>query len=251
MSIRFSIPCFHLTGSLCQAWAFHTCHQATLLQEETTSFFIAASFISWQFQIVNKPHVSFEKGSHSRSRQSLTVSWMPRWHCQLKDIDLAPNVWLHSSVGRASHRIVEVTGSNPVEALIFFRLLPSNCLNKKIYCDDHSSLSSTTQYKYEFHMKDMYFLIFRCKIQFSRSWFLYGSVIGQKSAFYPWVQKVFNGCRNAKFQRNEKQIDQCADNRKGSSASMSFNDFLSNAHDIPSALAAMKHPQKTANTTHQ
>ena len=38
----------------------------------------------------------------------------------------------------------EVTGSNPVEALIFFRLLLSNCLNWKIYCDDHSSLSSTT-----------------------------------------------------------------------------------------------------------
>ena len=35
----------------------------------------------------------------------------------------------------------EVTGSNPVEALIFFRLLLSNCLKWKIYCDDHSSLS--------------------------------------------------------------------------------------------------------------
>ena len=40
--------------------------------------------------------------------------------------------------------IAEVTGSNPVEALIFFRLLLSNCLNWKIYCDYHSSLSSTT-----------------------------------------------------------------------------------------------------------
>ena len=36
--------------------------------------------------------------------------------------------------------IAEVTGSNPVEALISFRLLLSNCLNWKIYCDDHSSL---------------------------------------------------------------------------------------------------------------
>ena len=37
--------------------------------------------------------------------------------------------------------IAEVTGSNPVEALIFFfRLLLSNCLNWKIHCDDHSSL---------------------------------------------------------------------------------------------------------------
>ena len=33
--------------------------------------------------------------------------------------------------------IAEVTGSNPVEALKFFRLLLSNCLNWKIYCDDH------------------------------------------------------------------------------------------------------------------
>ena len=34
----------------------------------------------------------------------------------------------------------EVMGSNPIEALIF-RFLLSNCLNWKIYCDDHSSLS--------------------------------------------------------------------------------------------------------------
>ena len=37
--------------------------------------------------------------------------------------------------------IAEVMGSNPVEALIFFRLLLSNCLNWKIYFDDHTSLS--------------------------------------------------------------------------------------------------------------
>ena len=37
--------------------------------------------------------------------------------------------------------IAEVMGSNPVEALIFFRLLLSNCLNWKTYCDDHTSLS--------------------------------------------------------------------------------------------------------------
>ena len=41
--------------------------------------------------------------------------------------------------------IAEVTGLNPVEVLIFFfRLLLFNCLNWKIYCDDHISLSSTT-----------------------------------------------------------------------------------------------------------
>ena len=50
--------------------------------------------------------------------------------------------------------IAEVTGSNPVEALIFFRLLLSNCLNWKINCDDHSSLSCRQpQFIYElFHI---------------------------------------------------------------------------------------------------
>ena len=36
--------------------------------------------------------------------------------------------------------IAEVTGSNPVEALNFSRLLLSSCLNWKIYYDDYSSL---------------------------------------------------------------------------------------------------------------
>ena len=37
--------------------------------------------------------------------------------------------WLHSSVGRASHRYREVTGSNPVEVLDFFQASLRNCLN--------------------------------------------------------------------------------------------------------------------------
>ena len=53
--------------------------------------------------------------------------------------------------------IAEVTGLNPVEALICFKLLPSNCLNWKIYRDDHSSLTSTTAVQYEFHI---YFSLF-------------------------------------------------------------------------------------------
>ena len=48
--------------------------------------------------------------------------------------------------------IAEVMGSNPVEALIFFRLLLSICLNWKIYCNDHTSLSYSGMFancKYE------------------------------------------------------------------------------------------------------
>ena len=62
-------------------------------------------------------------------------------------------IMYHENIRRIKRRLVlveqrtgnaEVTGSNPVEALIFFRLLRSNRLNWKIYCDDHSSLSSIT-----------------------------------------------------------------------------------------------------------
>ena len=38
--------------------------------------------------------------------------------------------WLHSSVGRASHRYCKVTGSNPVKVLnVFFQASLSNCTN--------------------------------------------------------------------------------------------------------------------------
>ena len=44
-------------------------------------------------------------------------------------------------------------GSNPVEALIFFPASSSNCLNWKIHCNDHSSLSSITAVQNEsFHI---------------------------------------------------------------------------------------------------
>ena len=59
-------------------------------------------------------------------------------------IDLAPNVWLHSSVGRASHRYRGGHGFESRWSPDFFQASLSNCLSWKIYCDDHSLLSSTT-----------------------------------------------------------------------------------------------------------
>ena len=52
------------------------------------------------------------------------------------------NVWLHSSVGRASHRYRGGHGFESRWSPDFFRLLLSSCLNWKIHCEDHSSLSS-------------------------------------------------------------------------------------------------------------
>ena len=70
--------------------------------------------------------------------------------------------------------IAEVTGSNPVEALIFFRLLLSSCLNWKIHCDDHSTLSSITAVQiYElFHV---YLHHYWCLLQRKHEWEKHGT----------------------------------------------------------------------------
>ena len=54
-------------------------------------------------------------------------------------------MWLHSSVARASHRYRGGHGFESRWSPDFFRLLLSNCLNWKIYCDDHSSLRFPVQ----------------------------------------------------------------------------------------------------------
>ena len=72
--------------------------------------------------------------------------------------------------------IGEVTGSYPVEVLIFFRLLLSNCLNLKIYCDDHSlhhtfiyNRSSNMNYfiNYILHIRLNFVFYFRSTKHFS------------------------------------------------------------------------------------
>ena len=60
-------------------------------------------------------------------------------HCQ----------WLHSSVGRASHRYREIMGSNPVEVLnFFFQASLRNCINC-VHCNDHFFIFKTTAIKQE------------------------------------------------------------------------------------------------------
>ena len=74
--------------------------------------------------------------------------------------------------------IAEVTGSNPVEVLIFFRLLLSNCLNWKIYCDDHISLSLCSL-----------LISNQLHAQIAR----YQSLQVSKSPNFQWLKKVSNG----------------------------------------------------------
>ena len=63
--------------------------------------------------------------------------------------------WGHSSLWSttAVHILIISYILNAISLLIFFRLVLSNCLKWKIYCDDHSSLHIQPQYKYElFHI---------------------------------------------------------------------------------------------------
>ena len=69
------------------------------------------------------------------------------FHCmgryELNKLTLLPMCGFIAQLVEHRTGIAEVMGLNPIEALIFFffRLLLSNCLNWKIYCDDHTSLS--------------------------------------------------------------------------------------------------------------
>ena len=64
------------------------------------------------------------------------------FHCtgryELNKLTLLPMCGFIAQLVEHRTGIAEVMGSNPVEALIFFRFLLSNCLNWKIYCDDHT-----------------------------------------------------------------------------------------------------------------
>ena len=60
-----------------------------------------------------------------------------------KDLIVVVHVCLTIVCALTENHYIE-SRSNPVEALIFFRLLLSSCLNWKIHCEDHSSLSSMT-----------------------------------------------------------------------------------------------------------
>ena len=74
----------------------------------------------WNWKIYCDDHSSLSSSTAVRKWIISYTShhFTPRGRYELNiEIDLAPNVWLHSSVGTGN---AEVTGSNSVEALIFF-----------------------------------------------------------------------------------------------------------------------------------
>ena len=79
------------------------------------------------FIFISFPQFIYDLFHISLTLISLTGTYEPT-------IDLLPTSV--ASVGRASHRYREVTGSNPVEVLIFFSASLRNCINC-VHCDDH------------------------------------------------------------------------------------------------------------------
>ena len=100
----------------------------------------------------------FQKRSLHRERYMKFILYCGcRWKWRVIIAINSPRYELNKSTSRpmcgfAAHLVehhtgvAEVTGSNLVDALIFFSPLPSNCVNWKVYCDDHSSLSKFIPY---------------------------------------------------------------------------------------------------------
>ena len=65
------------------------------------------------------------------------ISLTPHGRYELSKLTLLPMCGFIARLVEHHTSIAEVTVSNPVGALIFFRLLLSSCLSWKIYCDDH------------------------------------------------------------------------------------------------------------------
>ena len=66
--------------------------------------------------------ISYPQFTYDLFHMNHPLTYLLREHMNPK-LTCSQRQWLHSSVGRASHRYREVTGSSPVEVLNFFRLL--------------------------------------------------------------------------------------------------------------------------------
>ena len=82
--------------------------------------------------------ISYPQFTYDLFHMHHSSSYLSREHMNPK-LTCSQRQWLHSSVGRASHRYREVTGSSPVEVLNFFQASLRNCKNCDHNCEDHSS----------------------------------------------------------------------------------------------------------------
>ena len=82
--------------------------------------------------------ISYSHFTYDLFHMHHSPTYLSREHMNPK-LTRSQRQWLHSSVGRASHRYREVTGSSPVEVLNFFQASLRNCKNCDHNCEGHSS----------------------------------------------------------------------------------------------------------------
>ena len=100
------------------------------------SYLFLLAFLDLTVYNVRQHSYRFELTDRQKHRINLfSHSFLLREHMN-PQLTYSQRQWLRSSVGRASHRYREVTGSNPVEVLNFFQASLRNCINC-VHCDDH------------------------------------------------------------------------------------------------------------------
>ena len=100
------------------------------------SYLFLLAFLDLTVHNVRQHSYRFEFTDQQKHRINLfSHSFLSREHMN-PQLTCSQQQQLRSSVGRASHRYREVTGSNPVEVLNFFQASSRNCINC-VHCDDH------------------------------------------------------------------------------------------------------------------
>ena len=82
--------------------------------------------------------ISYPQFTYDLFHMHYSLTYLSRQHMN-PQLTCSQRQWLPSSVGRASHRYREVTGSSPVEVLNFFRLLYAIVKIAITTGEDHSS----------------------------------------------------------------------------------------------------------------
>ena len=82
--------------------------------------------------------ISYPQFTYDLFHTHYSLTYLSREHMN-PQLTCSQRQWLHSSVGRASHRYREVAGSSPVEVLNFFQASLRNCKDCDYNCEDHSS----------------------------------------------------------------------------------------------------------------
>ena len=128
-----------MNSAICRDQGFKTCLSPDFFQASSFQLLKLENLLWWSF-------FTFIYNLSSNMNYFIYNShhFTPHRKISTKQVDLAPNVWLHSSVGKASHWYSQKSQVRILLKPSFFQASSFELLKLENYCDDHSSLSSTT-----------------------------------------------------------------------------------------------------------